>query len=53
MYHDQLLTPIKTLFEFEAINITCYTLCKNFSDHGPNHAMLGKNKSILHLFIMQ
>ena len=22
MYHDQVLTPIKTLFEYDAINIT-------------------------------
>ena len=46
MYHDQVLTPIKTLFEFEAINITVGLPFVRISpDHGPNHAMLGKNKS--------
>ena len=46
MYHDQVLTPIKTLFEYDAINIT---LGLNFirisPDHGPNEKMIGKNKS--------
>ncbi len=46
MYHDQVLTPIKTLFEFEAINITIgLPFIKVTPDHGPNHGMIGKNKS--------
>ena len=46
MYHDQVLTPIKTLFEFEAINITIgLPFIKITPDHGPNKEMLGKNKS--------
>ena len=46
MYHDQVLTPVKTLFEFEAINITIgLPFIKITPDHGPNYDMLGKNKS--------
>ncbi len=46
MYHDQVLTPIKTLFKFEAINITIgLPFLKVTPDHGPNIDMLGKNKS--------
>ena len=46
MYHDQVLTPIKTLFEFKAINVTIgLPFIKITPDHGPNHEMLGKNKS--------
>jgi len=46
MYHDQVLTPIKTLFGFEAINITLgLPFVRVSPDHGPNVKMLGKNKS--------
>ncbi len=46
MYHDQVLTPIKTLFEYNAINITLGLPFDRISpDHGPNEKMLGKNKS--------
>ena len=46
MYHDQVLTPIKTLFKFEAINITIgLPFLKITPDHGPNQDMIGKNKS--------
>ena len=46
MYHDQVLTPIKTLFNFEAINITIgLPFIRISPDHGPNTSMLGKNKS--------
>ena len=46
MYHDQVLTPIKTLFEYDAINITLGLPFLRISpDHGPNVAMLGKNIS--------
>ena len=35
MYHDQVLTPIKTLFEYDAINITLGLPFKRVSpDHG-------------------
>ena len=46
MYHDQVLTPIKTLFEYNAINITIGLPFYRVSpDHGPNENMLGKKKS--------
>ena len=46
MYHDQVLAPIKTLFEYEAINITIgLPFIRVSPDHGPNESMLGKNKS--------
>ena len=46
MYHDQVLTPIKTLFEYDAINITLGLPFLRISpDHGPNEKMVGKNKS--------
>ncbi|MDC0585757.1 4-hydroxythreonine-4-phosphate dehydrogenase PdxA [Candidatus Pelagibacter sp.] len=46
MYHDQVLTPLKTLFEYDAINITLGLPFTRISpDHGPNEKMLGKNLS--------
>ena len=46
MYHDQVLTPIKTLFEYDAINITMgLPFLRVTPDHGPNEMMVGKNKS--------
>tara|TARA_Y100000590_G_scaffold450857_1_gene591224 strand:+ start:361 stop:1326 length:966 start_codon:yes stop_codon:yes gene_type:complete len=46
MYHDQVLTPIKTLFNFNAINLTIgLPFIRISPDHGPNYDMLGKNKS--------
>ena len=46
MYHDQVLTPIKTIFEYDAINITLgLPFIRISPDHGPNQKMLGKNKS--------
>ena len=46
MYHDQVLTPIKTLFEYDAINITLgLPFIRISPDHGPNEVMLGKNTS--------
>ena len=46
MYHDQVLSPIKTLFEYDAINITLgLPFIRISPDHGPNELMMGKNKS--------
>ena len=46
MYHDQVLTPIKTIFEYDAINVTLgLPFIRVSPDHGPNESMLGKNKS--------
>ena len=46
MYHDQVLTPIKTIFEYDAINITLgLPFIRISPDHGPNENMMGKNLS--------
>ena len=46
MYHDQVLAPIKTIFGFNAINITLgLPFIRVSPDHGPNSKMLGKNLS--------
>ncbi len=46
MYHDQVLTPMKALFGFDAINITLgLPFVRVSPDHGPNSSMLGKNLS--------
>ncbi len=46
MYHDQVLAPMKTIFGFDAINITIgLPFIRITPDHGPNYKMFGKNKS--------
>ena len=46
MYHDQVLTPLKTLYNFNAINVTIgLPFIRVSPDHGPNISMYGKNKS--------
>ncbi len=46
MYHDQVLGPLKTLFEYDAINITLgLPFIRITPDHGPNELMFGKNLS--------
>ena len=46
MYHDQVLAPIKSLFNFDAINITLgLPFIRISPDHGPNVEMFGKNIS--------
>ena len=46
MYHDQVLTPIKSLYGFEAINLTLgLPFIRISPDHGPNEKMFGKNLS--------
>ena len=46
MYHDQVLSPMKALFGFDAINLTLGLPFVRISpDHGPNSSMLGKNLS--------
>ena len=46
MYHDQVLTPIKTIHEYDAINITLgMPFIRISPDHGPNEKMIGKNIS--------
>jgi 4-hydroxy-L-threonine phosphate dehydrogenase PdxA len=46
MYHDQVIAPIKALFEFDAINVTMgLPFLRVTPDHGPNQSMVGKNIS--------
>ena len=46
MYHDQVLAPLKTIYEYDAINITMGLPFFRISpDHGPNVKMIGKNLS--------
>ena len=46
MYHDQVLSPFKTLFEYDAFNITLgLPFLRVSPDHGPNEKMIGKNLS--------
>ena len=46
MYHDQVLTPIKSLLKFDAINLTVgLPFIRVSPDHGPNENMISKNLS--------
>ena len=46
MYHDQVLTPLKTLYEYNAINLTMgLPFLRVTPDHGPNKQMYGLNQS--------
>jgi len=52
MYHDQVLTPMKTIFNFDAINLTLgLPFLRVSPDHGPNNQMIGRNKSNAQSFI--
>ena len=43
MYHDQVLTPFKSIFEFDAINITLGLPFVRISpDHGVGSNIVGK-----------
>ena len=46
MYHDQVLTPMKTIFNFDAINLTLgLPFLRVSPDHGINSSMIGTNRS--------
>ena len=46
MYHDQVLSPLKALMEYDAINITLgLPFLRVSPDHGPNERMINKNLS--------
>ena len=46
MYHDQVLTPFKALFKYDAINVTLgLPFIRVSPDHGPNEKMISKNIS--------
>ena len=45
MYHDQIITPFKTIFKFNAVNITLGLKYLRVSpDHGTATNLIGKNK---------
>ena len=46
MYHDQVLTPFKSIFKFDAINITAGLPFLRISpDHGIGKEIIMKNKA--------
>ena len=46
MYHDQVLTPFKTIFKFDAINLTLGLKYIRVSpDHGTAINLIKKNKA--------
>ena len=46
MYHDQVLSPLKAIKEYDAINITLgLPFIRISPDHGPNKNMINKNLS--------
>ena len=46
MYHDQVLSPFKTIYKFDAINITIGLKYLRVSpDHGIAKNLVGKNKA--------
>ena len=46
MYHDQVLTPFKALFKYDAINITLGLKYLRVSpDHGTAKNLIGKKKA--------
>ena len=46
MYHDQVLSPFKSLFHFDAINITLgLNYIRVSPDHGPALNLIGKNSA--------
>ena len=46
MYHDQVLTPFKTFFHFDAMNITLgLNYLRVSPDHGPAVLLIGQNSA--------
>ena len=46
MYHDQVLAPFKSIFKFNAINMTLGLKYLRLSpDHGVAYDLIGKNKA--------
>ena len=46
MYHDQVLSPFKTIYKFDAINVTLGLKYLRVSpDHGTAFNLIGKNKA--------
>ena len=52
MYHDQVLAPFKTIFKFDACNITLGLKYIRISpDHGTAIDLIGKNKANIESFL--
>ena len=52
MYHDQVLAPFKTLYHFDAINITLGLKYLRISpDHGPARNLIRKIKLIIKVYM--
>ena len=52
MYHDQVLAPFKSIFKFNAINITLGLKYLRLSpDHGTATNIIGKNKADITSFL--
>ena len=46
MFHDQVLAPFKTLFKFDAVNLTLgLNYLRMSPDHGTAKNLIGKNKA--------
>ena len=46
MYHDQVLAPFKTIYEFNALNLTLGMKYLRLSpDHGTGKDLIGKNRA--------
>jgi 4-hydroxythreonine-4-phosphate dehydrogenase len=46
MYHDQVLAPFKSIFKFNAINLTLgLKYLRASPDHGVAQNLIGKNKA--------
>ena len=46
MFHDQVLTPFKTIYKFDAINMTLgLNYLRVSPDHGTAKELIGKNKA--------
>ena len=46
MYHDQVLSPFKSIFKFDAINITLgLNYIRVSPDHGTTLELIGANKA--------
>ena len=46
MYHDQILTPFKAIFKFNAINVTLgLKYLRASPDHGTASNLIGKKKA--------
>ena len=53
MYHDQVLTPLKTLYKYNAINVTLGLKYLRVSpDHGPAINLINKKIAIQTVYLI-